>query len=232
MTNNYSYDRKKWCFDFLNYEFKDESLLTLAFTHRSASSKNNERLEFLGDAILGFIIADLLFHIKINVSEGDLTRLRARLVQESTLYEIATKIKLSNLIALGSGEKKSGVRNRPSVLSDTLEAVLGAIYLDGGYESIRIVVIKLFKLPLSNLPDLDQLKDSKTKLQELLQHNGSDLPKYILEKISGEDHNQVFFVRCEVGENNIIVSGVGSSRKAAEQEAANTMLKKLNEQTK
>ena len=232
MTNNYSCDRKKWCFDFLNYEFKDESLLTLAFTHRSASSKNNERLEFLGDAILGFIIADLLFHIKINVSEGDLTRLRARLVQESTLYEIATKIKLSNLIALGSGEKKSGVRNRPSVLSDTLEAVLGAIYLDGGYESIRIVVIKLFKLSFNNLPDLDQLKDSKTRLQELLQHNGSDLPKYILEKISGEDHNQVFFVRCEVGENNIIVSGVGSSRKAAEQEAANTMLKKLNEQTK
>ena len=109
---------------------------------------------------------------------------------------------------------------------------MGAIYLDGGYESIRIVVIKLFKLSFNNLPDLDQLKDSKTKLQELLQHNGSDLPKYILEKISGEDHNQVFFVRCEVGENNIIVSGVGSSRKAAEQEAANTMLKKLNEQTK
>jgi len=232
MTDNSYSDQKKWCMEFLNYEFKDESLLTLAFTHRSVSSKNNERLEFLGDAILGFIIADLLFHLKINVSEGDLTRLRARLVQETTLYDIAVNIRLGSLIALGSGEKKSGVRNRPSVLSDTLEAILAAIYLDGGYESIRNVVRKLFESSLDNLPDLNQLKDSKTKLQELLQRNGDNLPNYILKKTLGEDHNQVFYVKCEIEEHNISITGIGSSRKAAEQEAANIILKKLNERTK
>ena len=219
----------KWFSHNLKYEFQDQSLLILALTHRSASSINNERLEFLGDSILGFMIADHVFQLEPEMNEGDLTRLRAYLVQESTLHKIAVNIDLSDYILLGSGEKKSGVKFRASVLSDTIEALIGAVYLDGGYQQVRKFIKRLFASLFANLPDLNQLKDSKTQLQELLQHDGNLLPAYTLVKIMGADHNQLFYVDCNIEKNNLKTNGKGSSRRSAEQQAAKDMLNKLNE---
>ena len=141
---NYSMiETDQWSKQSLKYEFQDQSLLVLALTHRSVSSVNNERLEFLGDSILGFVIADLVYQLKQEIDEGNLTRLRAHLVQESTLHKIAVTMNLSDYIILGSGEKKSGVKYRPSVLSDTLEALIGAVYIDGGYQQTRELIKRL-----------------------------------------------------------------------------------------
>jgi len=156
-----------------------------------------------------------------------LTRLRAHLVQESTLHKIALTMNLSDYIILGSGEKKSGVKYRSSVLSDTLEALIGAVYIDGGYHHAKMLIKRLFKSWFDDLPDLNQLKDSKTQLQELLQHNGDALPSYSLEKTTGADHDQVFFVDCKIEKNNLQTIGQGSSRRNAEQQAAKEMLIKL-----
>ena len=225
---NYSMiETDQWSKQSLKYEFQDQSLLVLALTHRSVSSVNNERLEFLGDSILGFVIADLVYQLKQEIDEGDLTRLRAHLVQESTLHKIALTMNLSDYIILGSGEKKSGVKYRSSVLSDTLEALIGAVYIDGGYHHAKMLIKRLFKSWFDDLPDLNQLKDSKTQLQELLQHNGDALPSYSLEKTTGADHDQVFFVDCKIEKNNLQTIGQGSSRRNAEQQAAKEMLIKL-----
>jgi len=220
---------EKWFSHNLQYEFQDRSLLILALTHRSASSLNNERLEFLGDSILGFVIADLVFQLKPEMNEGDLTRLRAHLVQEATLHKIALNINLSDFILLGSGEKKSGVKFRASVLSDTLEALIGAVFLDSGYQQARNIIKRLFAALFASLPDLNQLKDSKTQLQEMLQHDGDILPAYTLVKTLGADHDQVFYVDCNIEKNNLKTNGKGSSRRSAEQQAAKDMLNKLNE---
>ena len=227
---NYSMiETDQWSKQSLKYEFQDQSLLVLALTHRSVSSVNNERLEFLGDSILGFVIADLVYQLKQEIDEGNLTRLRAHLVQESTLHKIAVTMNLSDYIILGSGEKKSGVKYRPSVLSDTLEALIGAVYIDGGYQQTRELIKRLFDSWFTNLTDLNALKDSKTQLQELLQHDGDALPSYILKKTMGADHDQVFYVDCKIKKNDLQTIGQGSSRRNAEQQAAKEMLKKLNE---
>jgi len=218
-----------WIKKEFDYRFEDESLLQLALTHRSVSSDNNERLEFLGDSILGFIVAELLFDKKTDSNEGDLTRLRSHLVQESTLHKIAQNIKLSEHIILGSSEKKSGTKHRSSVLSDALEAFFGAMYLDGGIDHTRRVILNLYAEFIPNLPKASELKDAKTKLQEILQSKGHSLPVYSVIKITGQDHQQKFFVKCQIDEGDLNVKGEGISRRIAEQDAALEMLKKYNE---
>ena len=219
----------KWLEDKLNYHFKDETLLKLSLTHRSACQKNNERLEFLGDAVLGSIIAEYIFNKKNESNEGDLTRYRAYLVKESTLCEIAREIELSNYLILGSGENKSGTRYRCSVLSDTLEALIGAIYLDSDFEVTKEVVVCLYQKYISDIPSMDELKDPKTKLQEIMQKEGVSLPEYTLIETHGEDHQQTFHVSCRLDKKNQITHGKGKSIRQAEQEAALMMLQQYEE---
>lgn len=219
----------KWINKSLNYKFNDEALLALALTHRSLSSKNNERLEFLGDSILSIIISDLIYREKSLLNEGDLTRLRAYLVKESTLCQIAKNINLSTHIHVGAGENKSGTRYRCSVLSDTLEALLGAIYLDSGFENTFSVIQELYKDVLSKLPSMDQLKDSKTRLQEIIQKESMNLPEYSIANITGQDHLQKFYVKCSVKDRNLITEGEGISIRKAEQDAAALMIEKYND---
>lgn len=219
----------KWINKSLNYKFNDEALLALALTHRSLSSKNNERLEFLGDSILSIIISDLIYRENSLLNEGDLTRLRAYLVKESTLCQIAKNINLSIHINVGAGENKSGTRYRCSVLSDTLEALLGAIYLDSGFENTFSVIQELYKDVLSKLPSMDQLKDSKTRLQEIIQKESMNLPEYSIANITGQDHLQKFYVKCIVKDRNLITEGEGISIRKAEQDAAALMIEKYND---
>lgn len=219
----------KWINKSLNYKFNDEALLVLALTHRSLSSKNNERLEFLGDSILSIIISDLIYREKSLLNEGDLTRLRAYLVKESTLCQIAKNINLPTHIHVGAGENKSGTRHRCSVLSDTLEALLGAIYLDSGFENTFSVIQELYKDVLSKLPSMDQLKDSKTRLQEIIQKESMNLPEYSIANITGQDHLQKFYVKCIVKDHNLITEGEGISIRKAEQDAAALMIEKYND---
>jgi len=217
-----------WIKEEFDYKFEDESLLQLALTHRSVSSYNNERLEFLGDAILGFIVTEFLFNKKNDSNEGDLTRLRSHLVQEPTLHKIAQNINLSDHLIVGAGEKKSGTKHRSSVLSDALEAFLGAMYIDGGIDHTRRVILDLYAEFLPNLPKVSELKDAKTKLQEILQSKNHSLPVYSLIKITGQDHQQKFFVKCQIDEGNLNVEGEGVSRRIAEQDAALKMLRKYD----
>ena len=217
-----------WIKEEFDYKFEDESLLQLALTHRSVSSYNNERLEFLGDAILGFIVTEFLFNKKNDSNEGDLTRLRSHLVQEPTLHKIAQNINLSDHLIAGAGEKKSGTKHRSSVLSDALEAFLGAMYIDGGIDHTRRVILDLYAEFLPNLPKVSELKDAKTKLQEILQSKNHPLPVYSLIKITGQDHQQKFFVKCQIDEGNLNVEGEGVSRRIAEQDAALKMLRKYD----
>jgi ribonuclease-3 len=212
----------KWINKSLNYKFNDEALLALALTHRSLSSKNNERLEFLGDSILSIIISDLIYREKSLLNEGDLTRLRAYLVKESTLCQIAKNINLSTHIHVGAGENKSGTRY-------TLEALLGAIYLDSGFENTFSVIQELYKDVLSKLPSMDQLKDSKTRLQEIIQKESMNLPEYSIANITGQDHLQKFYVKCIVKDRNLITQGEGISIRKAEQDAAALMIEKYND---
>ncbi|MEC7859803.1 MAG: ribonuclease III [Pseudomonadota bacterium] len=217
-----------WIKEEFDYKFEDESLLQLALTHRSVSSYNNERLEFLGDAILGFIVTEFLFNKKNDSNEGDLTRLRSHLVQEPTLHKIAQNINLSDHLIVSAGEKKSGTKHRSSVLSDALEAFLGAMYVDGGIDHTRRVILDLYAEFLPNLPKVSELKDAKTKLQEILQSKNHPLPVYSLIKITGQDHQQKFFVKCQIDEGNLNVEGEGVSRRIAEQDAALKMLRKYD----
>lgn len=217
-----------WIKEEFDYKFEDESLLQLALTHRSVSSYNNERLEFLGDAILGFIVTEFLFNKKNDSNEGDLTRLRSHLVQEPTLHKIAQNINLSDHLIVSAGEKKSGTKHRSSVLSDALEAFLGAMYIDGGIDHTRRVILDLYAEFLPNLPKVSELKDAKTKLQEILQSKNHPLPVYSLIKITGQDHQQKFFVKCQIDEGNLNVEGEGVSRRIAEQDAALKMLRKYD----
>ncbi len=160
------------------YRFKDPELLALALSHRSIGRLNNERLEFLGDSILDFVVSARLFDLKAEASEGDLTRLRARVVRGSTLAVLAADLKLGDFIKLGEGELKSGGFKRDSILANTLEAILGAIYLDGGFESCAKVILHICNPFIALLPDADELKDPKTRLQEWLQGHGYSLPEY------------------------------------------------------
>lgn len=202
------------------YRFQDQSLLRQALTHRSHSGLNNERLEFLGDGVLNFIVAHQLFQRFPKLSEGDLSRLRAQLVKESTLSEIARALALGEHLRLGEGELKSGGWRRPSLQADALEAVLGAIYLDGGFAAAEAVVVHLFASRLAQLDPKSIGKDPKSQLQEYLQGRHIELPEYRIIATEGEAHCQLFRVECHVAGLDISTRGEGTSRRAAEQQAA------------
>ena len=213
----------------LEYSFVDISLLEEALTHRSYSSRNNERLEFLGDGILNFVIAHELFKSYPDVQEGDLSRLRANLVNKDSLAEIAGHLKLGDVILLGSGELKSGGFRRPSILADAVESIFGAVYCDSGFEPCRELIIRLYASRLSSSMDLQSLKDPKTQLQELLQSRHFSLPDYQVTNIKGQAHAQVFHVKCGIEKMNIAVTGEGKSRRKAEQIAASKAILKVKD---
>ncbi len=213
----------------LQYRFRAPSLLNEALTHRSVSEHNNERLEFLGDAVLNFVIASELFHRQPGDSEGDLSRLRASLVNRQTLAGIARDLDLGACLRLGSGERKSGGRRRDSILSDALEGVFGAVYLDGGFEVGEALILRLFRERLENLPAARELKDPKTRLQELLQSRRQPLPAYEVVEVTGQAHDQSFRVSCRIDGMDLESQGVAGSRRQAEQVAAREMLAIIRE---
>lgn len=207
-----------------SYSFSDQSLAQLALTHSSAGAASNERLEFLGDAILGFVIAAQLYERYPEAPEGELSRMRASMVNQQTLAEIATAVQLGELLILGPGELKSGGRTRTSILSDAVEAVFGAIYLDGGLEAARQTILKIYGNMLDSTGQAERRKDSKTRLQELLQSKSLPLPVYDVLSIEGEDHRQTFVVTCQIDLLKQATKGSGSNRKLAEQQAAERAL--------
>jgi ribonuclease-3 len=191
-----------------------------AVTHRSAGGNNNERLEYLGDAVLGMLIAEHLFRAHVHASEGDLSRLRAYLVRKETLAEIAKELNLGDLIVLGPGELKTGGHRRDTILADALEAIVGAVYLERGLAEARAFVLGLFQTRIAHLPPPEQLKDSKTRLQEFLQSRNLPLPDYRLHEVSGAAHAQHFAIRCQLRHYAIETVGEGGSKREAEQRAA------------
>lgn len=200
------------------------SLFELALTHRSCGKKNNERLEFLGDSILNFVIADDLFARFPKAKEGELSRLRARMVKGVTLSEVARELGLGDYLRLGSGELKSGGYRRDSILADAVEAIIGAIYLDTDMETARGFILSWFKERLDKLDLNESMKDSKTRLQEFLQSRRLALPEYELMNVEGEAHEQTFYIDCRVEGFKKAEKGIGSSRRQAEQEAAKNAL--------
>lgn len=204
----------------LGHAFRDPAILTLALTHRSKSGINNERLEFLGDSVLSFIIADALYERFPQLSEGDLTRVRATLVRQETLSRLARDLDIGNCLQLGGGELKSGGFDRDSILADAFEAILGAVYRDGGMPAVRDVVLQLYQPIFQQIDPRNILKDPKTRLQEYLQKRGFAPPVYEVLDISGEAHQQHFVVQCRVVGLDSPVRGEGSSRRHAEQAAA------------
>ncbi|HTV77727.1 MAG TPA: ribonuclease III [Steroidobacteraceae bacterium] len=218
----------RWVREQLGYEARDLALFGAALTHRSAARAHNERLEFLGDAVLNLSIAEYLYRANPQATEGDLSRLRAWLVSSEPLAQTAAQIRLGEVLRLGSGELKSGGFRRESILADALEALLGAIYLDGGLLEAQRVISALFADRLAHLPDTDELKDSKTRLQENLQSRGLPLPAYEVVRTEGEIHAQTFWVRCDVGSLGLTATGQGLSRRRAEQEAAAMVLQEIS----
>jgi ribonuclease-3 len=211
----------------IGYQFDDPDLLDAAVTHRSAGSPNNERLEFLGDAVLGHVIAEWLYAAYPDATEGQLSRLRANLVKRETLADIARQLNLGDYLRLGSGELKSGGFRRDSILADALEAVLAGILLDGGFDTCRACIRRLFAGCMDKLSALDELKDPKTRLQEYLQSRKLALPVYAMKEISGKAHHQQFVVECRIDALDTATIGNGRSRRKAEQSAADTMLEQL-----
>jgi ribonuclease-3 len=213
-----------WVLEKLSYEPRDAGLFSAALTHRSVSGANNERLEFLGDAVLNLLIAEHLYRAFPDASEGDLSRLRSRLVSGESLAQIAASLRLGEALHLGSGELKTGGFRRKSILADALEALCGAIFLDGGLAAARKAVETLFAARIAALPAPADLKDAKTRLQEYLQSRGLTLPSYVVERIDGEAHAHTFWVRCDVAALERCAQGSGSTRRSAEQEAAERVL--------
>ncbi len=210
------------------YEFRQTRLLEQALTHRSYSRQlNNERLEFLGDSILNLIISNHIYQRFESADEGDLSRIRASLVKEETLAQVARQIDLGDFILLGGGELKSGGFRRASILSDALEALIGAIYLDSDYAQTEAAVLHLYREQLQNVDAGANLRDPKTRLQEYLQASKNSLPSYQVEQITGKSHDQVFTVKCQLTDLDMQSSGKGSSRKKAEQQAAQKILNML-----
>lgn len=204
----------------ISYSFTQPALLQQALTHRSFSATNNERLEFLGDSVLNFIIAHQLFNLFPHLPEGDLSRLRAKLVREASLAEIATELNLGDALKLGEGELKSAGWRRPSILADALEAIVGAVYLDGGFDAAQQVVAFLYRDKLQTIDPKAIDKDAKSQLQEYLQSKKMDLPEYQVVSIEGEAHAQTFTVQCFIKKLKLTTTGVGTSRRVAEQQAA------------
>lgn len=211
----------------LHYEFRNPALLQDALTHRSAGAHNNERLEFLGDAILSFVITNQLYVRFPHDDEGTLSRYRARLVKGETLAAAARRLHLGEYLRLGPGELKSGGFDRDSILANAIEAIIGAVYLDGGLEPAGTLVLDMLQQPLENVAAVGGVKDPKTLLQELLQARRAPLPEYIVAKISGEPHAQFFTVTCAIEGLAQPVVGTGASRRKAEQDAAQKALKLL-----
>jgi ribonuclease-3 len=211
----------------LQHQFADAGLLKRAITHRSFSSDHNERLEFLGDSVLGVVVADMLYRRLQNLPEGDLSRVRANLVKQDTLHQLAVSLGLPEVILLGEGEMRSGGQKRPSILADALEAVIGAVYLDAGFAAAQALVQSLYQAVQIN-PEMDAIgKDPKTELQEWLQGRRMKLPSYRVVATLGAAHKQSFDVECEIPELKRAERGIGGSRRAAEQAAATAMLEIL-----
>lgn len=210
----------------------DSDNFRLAMTHRSMGGKHNERLEFLGDSVLGVIISSHLYKALPKASEGYLSRLRASLVNENTLAELATELSISEHLHLGAGELKSGGFRRKSILADALEAIIASIYLEAGMDAANNFVLEIYQDLLKNLPCEDDLKDPKTRLQELLQANAYDVPKYKIISITGEAHKQTFTAECHIASLNIITKGLATSRRKAEQKAAEKAVEKVRKYVK
>jgi len=217
-----------WSVKTLSYTFRDPALLEQALTHRSASGPHNERLEFLGDAVLGAAIAAALWERRPEADEGLLSRYRASLVRRETLAAIAREADLGARLHLGSGEARTGGQQRASVLANALEAVFGAVFVDGGFDASRNVIMGLFAPLLDHLPPAEELIDAKTALQEYLQARGVAVPEYCLDGVSGAAHSQMFRARCRIAELALETTGTGRSRRKAEQHAAARALAQLD----
>jgi ribonuclease-3 len=215
----------------LGHRFSEPALLTQALTHRSFGVPHNERLEFLGDGVLNFAIASLIYRHHPDMPEGELSRLRANLVNQASLADIATTLGLGKLLRLGEGECKTGGAGRPSILADALEALLGAIFLDAGFDKAEATVRLLFALRLESANEGRPSKDAKTTLQEWLQARRLPLPEYVVIKIEGEAHRQKFHVRCDIASQGVTAVGAGHSRRTAEQDAATRAFTQITEQS-
>ncbi len=211
----------------IGYQFSDRELLETALTHRSAGARNNERQEFLGDAILGFVIADALWRQFPEADEGQLSRLRAKLVKRESLAKVARQLELGRYLLLGPGELRSGGQSRDSTQADALEALLAAVYLDGGYEAAHALILRLFGERVRTLSPDAQAKDPKTRLQEHQQAKGLPLPLYEITSVTGDPHDQTFTVRCSIPGSDTESTGSGASRRKAEQAAAEQLLETL-----
>lgn len=212
----------------LGYQFKNQALLQQALTHRSAKGLHNERLEFLGDSILGFTIADALYQKFPKASEGELTRMRSSIVKGTTLAKLALEFGLGDYLILGAGELKSGGHRRESILEDAVEALIGAIYLDSDIEKTRTIILLWFSKHLESIDPNKQQKDPKTQLQEYLQGRNEPLPNYEVINVTGQSHNQEFTVSCIVACLSAKVITKGTSRRKAEQAAAKQILEQIN----
>lgn len=216
----------------LQHRFGDARLLARALTHRSFSADHNERLEFLGDSVLNLAVASLLFQRLGSLPEGDLSRVRANLVKQDTLHRIALELKLNDVLRLGEGEARSGGHLRPSILADTLEAIIGAVHLDAGYEKAEALVHRLYRDVEINPGMAQAAKDPKTELQEWLQGRKMKLPVYRVAATLGAAHKQTFNVECEISELGVVERGIGASRRAGEQAAAAAALLTLKAKQK
>jgi len=219
--------KQQWCKSTLGYDFNDNSLLDLALTHRSHSKDNNERLEFLGDAVLDLILSDTLYRGYSLMDEGNLSRMRASIVNEKSLSLVASQLLINEHLILGPGEMTSGGSQRDSILANTLEAILGAVFVDGGYHSVETIILKIFKDNINSIDPESDYKDSKSQLQELLQQQQKDLPQYQLIETTGDKHDQEFLIECVIDNGNIITTATAKNIKTAEQKAASKALKKL-----
>lgn len=212
----------------LGHGFQRQDVLELALTHRSMASANNERLEFLGDALLGFVIAEALCERFPEADEGRLSRMRATLVKRESLARLARELRLGDYLRLGAGEVRTGGHTRDSILADAFEAVLGAVYLDAGFEAARAVILARFAEPLAQMSMTRSGKDPKTRLQEWLQARRRPLPEYAVLATRGQDHAQIFTVACSLTDEECSTRAEGSSRRRAEQAAAEAMLEHLD----
>jgi len=215
-----------WCEQRFHYRFKDDILLQTALTHRSHSADNNERLEFLGDAALDLVISELLYQSYSKQTEGSLSRMRSSLVKGNTLAELAKELDVGDYLILGKGENASGGRERLSLLSDALEAMIGAIFLDGGYVAVKNVIIKIFDSRIQALDPKSEHKDHKSILQEKLQGVKQGLPVYSLVRSVG-DHNKTFVVECSIKSGEIVTQASGKTLRVAEQKAASKVLQAM-----
>jgi ribonuclease-3 len=219
-----------WLKQSLHYEFSDERLLKKALTHRSAAGDNNERFEFLGDAVLQIVISEWIFAERPDASEGQLSRLRSSLVKDATLAEIAVELGVGEHLILGSGEKKSGGHRRSSILADTVEAIFAAVYIDAGFDAARQVIRKTFSKRIEELPEGGELRDPKSRLQEYLQSRQLPLPDYRTENVTGRAHKQSFEISCTIKDPDQTTNGKGTTRRDAEQDAAGAMLARIDSQ--